>query len=282
MHVEEAESSNDYFIALSSERIKIEIRLSELDDTISDMQNEVEGEERFLEDILLKSESISQELNAILLPVISEKFAEVQALLEIQEKLNLILRNSEKVKKYNDRISELTKKIENTKTDKGNKIEPVAESYLIGLCNEISILLKECNFIGKEAKVEYNNTTHDLEIDGKAKASFGKGARAIINSAFLLGIMNYCLKRDLCHPGIVVLDSPLTTYKEKDKKNGENDESVGQGTKEKFYKMLADEEISKQIIIFDNEEPSEEIKGKISYLHFSGEASIGRKGFIPQ
>lgn len=282
MHVEEAESSNDYFIALSSERIKIEIQLSELDDTISDMQNEVEGEERFLEDILLKSESISQELNAILLPVISEKFAEVQALLEIQEKLNLILRNSEKVKKYNDRISELTKKIENTKTDKGNKIEPVAESYLIGLCNEISILLKECNFIGKEAKVEYNNTTHDLEIDGKAKASFGKGARAIINSAFLLGIMNYCLKRDLCHPGIVVLDSPLTTYKEKDKKNGENDESVGQGTKEKFYKMLADEEISKQIIIFDNEEPSEEIKGKISYLHFSGEASIGRKGFIPQ
>lgn len=38
----------------------------------------------------------------------------------------------------------------------------------------------------------------------------------------------------------------------------------------------------KQIIIFDNEEPSEEVKGKISYLHFSGEVSIGRKGFIPE
>ena len=284
MQVEEAESSNDYFIALSSERTKIEIQLSELDDTISDMQSEVEEEEQILKDIEIKSESISQELNTILLPVISEKFAEVQALLEIQEQVNLILRNNEKVKKYNDRISDLTNKMDNTKTDKGNKIEPVAESYLSGLCNEIYVLLRECNFIEKEAEVKFNNTTHDLEIDNKAKASFGKGARAIINSAFLLGIMNYCLNRDLCHPGVVVLDSPLTTYKEKDKKNGENDESVGEGTKEKFYTMLADDKSSKskQIIVFDNEEPSEEVKGRINYLHFSGEASIGRKGFIPE
>lgn len=282
MQVKEAESSNDYFIALSSERTKIEIQLSELDDTISDMQSEVEEQERFLEDIELKSKSITQELNAILLPVISEKFTEVQALLEIQEQLNLIIRNNEKAKKYNVRISDLTKKIDSTKADKGIIIEPVAEPYLTGLCDEISVILKECNFIGKEAKVEFNNTTHDLEIDNKSKASFGKGARAIINSAFLLGIMNYCLKRNLCHPGVVVLDSPLTTYKEKDKKNEENDESVGQGTKEKFYKILANKETSKQIIIFDNEEPSKEVKGKINYLHFSGETSIGRKGFIPE
>lgn len=277
MQVEEAESSNDYFIALSSEMTKIEIQLSELDDTISDMQSEVEEEEQILKDIEIKSESISQELNTILLPVISEKFAEVQALLEIQEQVNLILRNNEKVKKYNDRISDLTNKMDNTKTDKGNKIEPVAESYLSGLCNEIYVLLRECNFIEKEAEVKFNNTTHDLEIDNKAKASFGKGARAIINSAFLLGIMNYCLNRDLCHPGVVVLDSPLTTYKEKDKKNGENDESVGEGTKEKFYTMLASEETSKQIIIFDNEESNEEVKGKISYLHFQGRQVLEEK-----
>ena len=282
MQIEKTESSNDYFVALSSERTKIEIQLSELDDTISDMQNEVKEEEKVLEDIELKSEWISQELNSILLPIVSEKINEVQVLLEIQEQINLILRNDEKVKKYNDRISKLTEKIDNTKADKGYKIEPVAESYVSGLCNEIFLLLKGCNFVNKEAKIEYNNTTHDLEIERKAKASFGKGARAIINSIFLLGIMNYCLKRDLCHPGVVILDSPLTTYKEKDKKNGESNESIGQGTKEKFYEMLANEGVSKQIIIFDNEEPGEKVKGRINYLHFSGETSIGRKGFIPE
>lgn len=282
MKIEETEGSNDYFVALSSERTKIEIQLSELDETILDMQNEVREEEKVLENIELKSELISQQLNTILLPIVSEKIKEVQVLLEIQEQINLILRNDEKVKKYNNRISKLMEKIDNTKADKGYKIEPVAESYISGLCNEIFRLLKGCNFVNKEAKIEYNNTTHDLEIESKTKASFGKGARAIINSTFLLGIMNYCLKRDLCHPGVVILDSPLTTYKEKDRKYGENNESVGQGTKEKFYEMLANEGVSKQIIIFDNEEPSEKVKGRINYLHFSGETSIGRKGFIPE
>lgn len=282
MQVEEVESSKDYFIALSSEKTKIEIQISELDDTIVDMKNEVKEEEVLLENIASKRELISQELNTILLPIVSEKLVEVQALLEIQEQNNLIFRNEKKVKKYNERISELRDMINSTKADNEYKIEPVAESYLSGVCNEISILLRECNFINQEAKVEYNNTTHDLEINSKAKAAYGKGARAIINSAFLLGIMNYCLKRDLCHPGIVILDSPLTTYKEKDKKKGENDESVGQGTKEKFYEILANGESSTQIIIFDNEEPSEDVKGRINYLHFSGEASIGRKGFIPE
>lgn len=282
MQVEGGESSKDYFIALSSEKAKIEIQLSELDDTIVDMQNEVKEEEESLEVIASKSELISQELNTVLLPIISEKFTEVQALLEIQEQMKLIFRNEEKVKKYNERISELMEKIDSAKADNGYKIEPVAESYSSGLCNEISDLLKSCNFISKEAKVEYNNKTHDLEINSKAKASYGKGARAIINSAFLLGIMNYCFKRDLCHPGVVILDSPLTTYKEKDKKEKENDESVGKDTKEKFYEMLANGEKSKQIIIFDNEEPSVKVKEQINYLHFSGEVSIGRKGFIPE
>ena len=81
MQTEEGVSSNDYFVALSSERTKIEIQLSELDDTILDMQNEVKEEERFLENIALKSESISKELNTILLPVISEKLTEFQAML---------------------------------------------------------------------------------------------------------------------------------------------------------------------------------------------------------
>jgi len=83
----------------------------------------------------------------------------------------------------------------------------------------------------------------------------------------------------LCHPGFVVLDSPLTTYKEKDKKDGV-DETITKGTKEKFYEMLAEQK-NGQIIIFDNEEPSSTVKKKINYLHFSGDSSVGRKGLIP-
>lgn len=282
MQIEDNENSKEYFVALSTEKAKIEIQLSELEDTIVDMENEAKEKEQFLEGIVQESGRISNELNSILLPIVSEKVNKVQALLEVQEQMNLIIRNDERVKKYNSRISALMEKIDDTKEDKGCKIEPLAEAYTNGLCKEITILLKECNFIEKDVDVTYNNVTHDIEIGTKEKSAYGKGARAIINSIFLIGIMNYCINRDLCHPGVVILDSPLTTYKEKDKKSGEHDESIGKGTKEKFYEMLVKEESAKQIIIFDNEEPNEKIRGRINYLHFSGDLSIGRKGFIPE
>lgn len=280
MQVEDNKNSQEYFVALSIEKAKIEIQLSELEDTIADMEDEVKEKEHFLEKIIQESERISDELNAMLLPLVSEKVNQVQVLLKVQEQMNLIIRNDEKVKQYNSRISILMDKINAAKKNKGYKIEPLSEAYITGLCKEIAVLLRECNFIGPDVEVTYNNITHDIKIGTKEKATYGKGARAIINSIFLIGIMNYCINRDLCHPGVVILDSPLTTYKEKDKKDEEQDESVGKRIKEKFYEMLVKEESKKQIIIFDNEEPNEKIREKINYLHFSGDLSIGRKGFI--
>lgn len=282
IQVEDNKNSKEYFVALSTEKAKIEIQLSELEDTIADMEDEAKEKEHFLENMIQKSERISDELNAMLMPIVSQKVNQVQALLEVQEQMNLIIRNDEKVKQYNSKISTLMEKIDAAKENKGYKIEPLSEAYITGLCKEIAVLLRECNFIGPDVEVIYNNITHDIKIGSKEKATYGKGARAIINSIFLIGIMNYCIDRDLCHPGVVVLDSPLTTYKEKDKKDGEHDESVGKGTKEKFYEMLEKEESKKQIIIFDNEEPNEKMREKINYLHFSGDMSIGRKGFIPE
>lgn len=282
IQVEDNKNSKEYFVALSTEKAKIEIQLSELEDTIADMEDEAKEKEHFLENMIQKSERISDELNAMLMPIVSQKVNQVQALLEVQEQMNLIIRNDEKVKQYNSKISTLMEKIDAAKENKGYKIEPLSEAYITGLCKEITVLLRECNFIGQDVEVIYNNITHDIKIGGKEKATYGKGARAIINSIFLIGIMNYCIDRDLCHPGVVVLDSPLTTYKEKDKKDEEHDESVGKGTKEKFYEMLEKEESKKQIIIFDNEEPNEKMREKINYLHFSGDMSIGRKGFIPE
>ena len=37
-----------------------------------------------------------------------------------------------------------------------------------------------------------------------------------------------------------------------------------------------------QIIIFENEEPTKELKSSINYIHFSGNANVDRKGFIPE
>lgn len=279
MKVNEMEKSDDYYEALATEKIKIEVQLAELDETIKDLSDEIISKKQRISKLENYKEEITDNLNNNLGPIVAEKVKKVQELMDAQERINLITRNEKRINKYNTEISKWQEKIDSTGQEKGKKIEDLPEAYTNELCKEIKFLLQGCDFIGKEGKIKYNNTTEDVEVGEKEKASYGKGARAIINSTFLIGIMNYCYKRNLCHPGIVVLDSPLTTYKEKDKKDGD-DETITKGTKEKFYEML-EEQKNGQIIIFDNEEPSSTVKTKINYLHFSGDSTVGRKGLIP-
>lgn len=279
MKVNEMEKSDDYYEALATEKIKIEVQLAELDETIKDLSDEIISKKQRISKLENYKEEIADNLNNNLGPIVAEKVKKVQELMDAQERINLITRNEKRINKYNTEISKWQEKIDSTGQEKGKKIEDLPEAYTNELCKEIKFLLQGCDFIGKEGKIKYNNATEDVEVGEKEKASYGKGARAIINSTFLIGIMNYCYKRNLCHPGIVVLDSPLTTYKEKDKKDGD-DETITKGTKEKFYEMLAEQK-NGQIIIFDNEEPSSTVKTKINYLHFSGDSTVGRKGLIP-
>ena len=279
MKINEIEKSDDYYEALVAEKLKIEVQLVELDKTIKDLSDEIMNKEENISKLEKHKDEIKDNLNNKLGPIVAEKVEQVQNLMEIQEKINLITRNKKIMDKYYTEINEWQEKIDSTGNEKENKKENLPDKYTNELCMEIKQLLKKCDFISEEDAIKYNNTINDIEIGEKEKASFGKGARAIINSTFLIGLMNYCYKKNLCHPGFVVLDSPLTTYKEKDKKDG-IDETITKGTKEKFYEMLAEQK-NGQIIIFDNEEPSSTIKKKINYLHFSGDSSVGRKGLIP-
>ena len=155
-----------------------------------------------------------------------------------------------------------------------NKLEEFSEI--------VKKMLVAWNFIEEKSEVEFDKKSKDLCVDGKNKELFGKGARAIINSAFLIGLMKYCYNNELSHPGVVILDTPLTTFKEKDKAANEKDESVGKDIKIAVYEKLAKFGREYQIIIFENEEPNDELKENVNYIHFSGNTNVGRKGFIPE
>jgi hypothetical protein len=52
--------------------------------------------------------------------------------------------------------------------------------------------------------------------DDQYRSAHGKGVRAILHAAFTIGLAQYCFDRDIAHPGFVVLDSPLVTYRPPD------------------------------------------------------------------
>ena len=78
-----------------------------------------------------------------------------------------------------------------------------------------------------------------------------------------------------------MLDSPLTTYKERDSIN-QNEETITDVVKQSFYKYLSTLK-GVQIIILENIVPSKDIQNKINYYHFTGNPAIEneRYGFIP-
>ena len=273
--------SNDFVKAIEAERIKIQYLLSELEITIKDEIDEEKLLKEKIESIHEQQQQNSDELSNILIPAVESCLVQIKSLMEKKNTFDQLTYNSDMIAKYNERISKLEDQLHNIPPNKVS-IEILSSNslYLKSLCTEIQSLLESWGFTTTD--VTFDLKSNDVVVNNKEKATYGKGARAIINSAFLLAIMKHCQKYGLSHPNVIILDTPLTTYREKDKLKGESDESVSTGIKTSVYQYLVDNIIKSQVIIFENEEPNESIKQKINYIHFSGNKYIGRKGFIPE
>lgn len=143
----------------------------------------------------------------------------------------------------------------------------------------ISSLLERWGFPG-DTGVDFSLKDRDILIGGVPRAHFGKGYRAVAFSAFIIGLMAV-LKARGRHPGFIVLDSPLTTYKKADQERGENDESIENDMVYSLYRDLCDSYSNDQIIIFDNQEPEPDLLTMMHYTHFSKNTGVGRYGFFP-
>lgn len=150
------------------------------------------------------------------------------------------------------------------------------------LCSKVAEILERWGFPNGR-QTEFDPNTRDLVIGGKPRSHFGKGYRAVCFSAFLLGLMDYLKPLDR-HPGFVILDSPLTTYKKQDESKEEDEQAyIANNLIYAFYKDLCDSYKSSQIIILENQEPDEDLHAEMNYIHFSGnpDPSTGRSGFFP-
>ena len=106
--------------------------------------------------------------------------------------------------------------------------------------------------------------------------SHGKGVRAVMCAAYVIGLMQHNLLKQSGHPGFVMIDTPLNPYKAAD---ATDDGEVTSSVKDSFYRDLCGTEVG-QVVVFENTKPPEDVQTRCNYIHFSG-SSIGRRGFIP-
>lgn len=272
-------NSDEIKKAINIERGKLRLQRDDLSSTIIESNKKVNA----IQNLILEKNKLFNEINTTIeeyiKPKISEMLLQVENLLNIKDKI---------VKK--DYLNDKIKDMENSKklfialsTQEKVVVSEVTspnESLYNEFCNIVKKIFMAWKF-REDSNIIFDEKNMDLVIDDELKKSFGKGFCAIINSAFVIALMKYANKLDLPHPKIIILDSPLTTYKGKDGEVDTDTEKVTDAVKQSFYKHLSKINKGVQIIILDNVEPNEEIKNSIHYIHFTGNKNIDRTGFIP-
>jgi len=176
-------------------------------------------------------------------------------------------------------------KLLETKT-KAEEVTLISTQLLAELSDFISRRLTRWNyepFISVD--FDSSHAIFDIIISGKPRNSYGKGKRAISYMASILGLLDYCLEHRRSFINTVVVDSPLTTFKEKRHKVSDSGDVVEPEIISSFFLDIANTPRSSQIIIFDNQTPSQEtrvqIGERIFIQEFTGDPETGRPGFFP-
>jgi hypothetical protein len=247
-----------------------------------DLKRVIEGlltEQSELED--RRTETTSQ-VNAVqgrisneLTPRIKES---LEALESQRQRRELLMRGKallEQAAQLQLQVDELTG-LQGVKHGRG-RASSLSTGEMESFTGKVELILREWNY-PDSGRVVFSEGDQDLLIGGHPRAAHGKGVRALTCAAFITALLRHCCEKELPHPSLVALDSPLVAYKEPDTSHGEAQMLRQAGVKEAFYKSLASNPIG-QVIVFENEDPPTDLKG-VRAQHFT-KGLFGRYGFFP-
>lgn len=203
-----------------------------------------------------------------------------------ENKLDLILAELNNVKTdilITERINSLKKQAFDVSKNVNPKTYDTKDFYpskddLTYFCEIYKEILDEIKFpyIGK---IEFDMANFDVIIGGKHRRSNGKGVRAILHSIFKISLLLYCERKKLFHPRIVILDSPLVTYRGPESRLGKlsDDEQALKNTKlsDNFIAYLNKIRNSAQFIVIENIELTEDQLKTVSSVKFYGDDAVG-------
>ena len=177
------------------------------------------------------------------------------------------------------RSAEAEKAAKNSKTAKPGEISETTTSEMEPFAICVQEILSAWRY-PEHGRVVFSEDNQDIVIGGQDRVSHGKGVRALTCAAFITGILRYCGKIDLPHPGLVVLDSPLVAYKDPDTSGSGSARLRQAGVKDAFFRTLADGFCPGQVIVLENEDPPPDVSSRIEHYHFS-KTNSGRYGLLP-
>jgi len=150
------------------------------------------------------------------------------------------------------------------------------EVFLEDLDEELKELLKASNYINF-AGARFDDEEYDVVINGNLKKNQGQGYRALLNSILAMAFQNVLQKKNKYRPGLLVLDSPILSLKEKGDHDEEN--GISDTMKKALFKYFVNCQRAYQLIIIENDIPEIDYK-KTNRIHFTKDENNGRYGLI--
>jgi hypothetical protein len=282
-HVHQAaRSSAEIYAAARAEAAKILAQRDDLEDAIASLESRREAREAERSRAAVTFQAAQQRLANIVQPVLATGTTQLQHLNARRLELEIARNNSEQVETLRTLKAEIERTAASPARSK-RQWEDLPSKSLLALCKEVEDILKLWKWDG-EGRVEFDEKAYDIKVDGQSRQSHGKGVRAVLYSAFVIALVRYCQRKGLPHPGFVVIDSPLTSYKKKGNGVAGAGTSVSQGVEAAFWDSLTSISKDIQIIIVENKEPPSAVAAAVHYEWFAGDEAgpRDRTGFIPE
>lgn len=199
------------------------------------------------------------------------------------------------------RVDELESLHSSVAGEKPTTADPVADGVGVQTARDFSETLRRVltawSVPGAETSEFRFELPPDVVVQQRSRADRGKGMRSVLHAGFAVSLAEYCLQRDLPHPGFVALDTPVLTYRDADSGDLSNgptveqnketttatrgeDELVSGAVAQAFYDYLAFV-CSSQTIVLENQTPPRIDGEGCEIVYFTGSGSHGRAGFYP-
>jgi predicted nuclease with TOPRIM domain len=261
--------------AAIAEMNKIQVLNKELKDTVSTLIKERNSLNEEVMEYDKELAIVQEQISSTISPNLSDMQTSYATLLEKRSEIVRAIQLIGRMRDYEQRRTALVRSAESFEPQE--TFTELSTNILSSFARTVEDILQAWRFPGAE-RIYFDEAHLDLIISGKLRSSYGKGLRAITHAAFTIALMEYCRRNNRPHPGFVVLDSPLLAYKEPE---GEEDDLRGTDLKDRFYEHISSLSDSMQIIVFENEHPSEKVKEQIEFIDFTGNPHRGRSGFFP-
>lgn len=267
--------------AARAESAKILVKQAELGQTVTKLRTEAAGFERRLPQLEGALSQAAGEIDTVVAPNLRQMRSSYKELAdkgsEVREALAVYRGLSDLV----DRRANLEHEHE-MRTGAANDAADVelSTTTVDKFASHIREILAAWHFPHAD-RVHFDLSTRDLVINGKNRIAFGKGLRAITHAAFTIGLMEYCRLNQTPHPGFVVLDSPLLSYREPEDPADGSDDLRGTDVNSSFFGYIEKLPSDRQVIIIENTDPPADIQAAAHTIMFTGVPGVGRIGFFP-